>query len=139
MNRLKGKTALITGAARGLGAAIARRFVEEGASVIINDLNLDAAQATAKSLGGLGFAANVADSKSVAKMFAEIRKVVPRLDILVNNAGISGLEGRNAQVEALGSGVGGVATRSHPRAEAGEVVVRIAATAVCQPERYQKR
>ena len=95
MNRLKGKTALITGAARGLGAAIARRFVEEGASVIINDLNLEAARATAKSLGGVGFAANVADSKDVAKMFADLQTVTTRLDILVNNAGISGLEGRN--------------------------------------------
>ena len=101
MNRLKGKTALITGAARGLGAAIARRFVEEGATVIINDLNLDAARATAKSLKGTGFAANVADSKDVARMFAEIARVTPRLDILVNNAGISGLEGRNDNNERL--------------------------------------
>src|SRR5215510_3166529 len=95
MNRLKGKTALITGAARGLGAAIARRFVEEGATVIINDLNLEAARATARSLGGTGFAANVANSKEVEKMFADLKTVTSRLDILVNNAGISGLEGRN--------------------------------------------
>jgi len=101
MNRLKGKTALITGAARGLGAAIARRFVEEGAMVIINDLNLDAARATAKSLNGSGFAANVSDSKDVARMFADIAKVTPHLDILVNNAGISGLEGRNDNNERL--------------------------------------
>jgi NAD(P)-dependent dehydrogenase (short-subunit alcohol dehydrogenase family) len=101
MNRLKGKTALITGAARGLGAAIARRFVEEGASVIINDLSLDAARKTAQTLNGLAFAANVADSKDVAKMFADIRKATPRLDILVNNAGISGLEGRNDNNERL--------------------------------------
>jgi len=95
MNRLKGKTALITGAARGLGAAIARRFVEEGATVIINDLNLEAARTTAKSLGGVGFAANVANSQDVAKMFADLQTVTACLDILVNNAGISGLEGRN--------------------------------------------
>jgi 3-oxoacyl-[acyl-carrier protein] reductase len=101
MNRLKGKTALITGAARGLGAAIARRFVEEGATVIINDLNLDAAQATARGLKGSGFAANVADSKDVTRMFAEIAKITPRLDILVNNAGISGLEGNNDNNERL--------------------------------------
>ncbi len=101
MNRLKGKTALITGAARGLGAAIARRFVEEGATVIINDLNLDAAQATAKGLKGSGFAANVADSKDVTRMFAEIARITPRLDILVNNAGISGLEGNNDNNERL--------------------------------------
>ncbi len=95
MNRLQGKIALITGAARGIGAAIARRFSEEGAKVIINDLSLEAARATAAALGGHGVAADVSDSASVAAMFAEVRKISPRLDILVNNAGISGLEGRN--------------------------------------------
>jgi 3-oxoacyl-[acyl-carrier protein] reductase len=95
MKRLDGKAALITGAARGIGAAIARRFAEEGARVIVNDLSLEAARATAKDLGGHGVAADVSDSASVAAMFAEVRKLSPRLDILVNNAGISGLEGRN--------------------------------------------
>jgi len=95
MNRLEGKVALITGAARGIGAAIARRFAEEGAKVIVNDLSLEAARATAAGLGGHGVAANVADSAAVAAMFEEVRKLTPRLDILVNNAGISGLEGRN--------------------------------------------
>jgi 3-oxoacyl-[acyl-carrier protein] reductase len=95
MNRLQGKVALITGAARGLGAAIARRFAEEGARVIINDLNLEPARATAKALRGHAVAADVADSASVAAMFEAVKKLEPRLDILVNNAGISGLEGRN--------------------------------------------
>ena len=95
MGRLKGKTALITGAARGLGAAIARRFTDEGAKVIVNDLSLDAARSTAETLNGHGVAADVSDSASVAAMFAEVSRLVPRLDILVNNAGISGLEGRN--------------------------------------------
>jgi 3-oxoacyl-[acyl-carrier protein] reductase len=94
MNRLQGKTALITGAARGIGAAIARRFSAEGARVIVNDLNLEAARATAEKLGGHAFAADVSDASSVAAMFAELRKLTPRLDILVNNAGISGAEGR---------------------------------------------
>ena len=100
MGRLEGKTALITGAARGLGAAIARRFADEGASVIINDLNIDAARATAEEMGGHAVSADVADSASVAAMFVEVGKLAPRLDILVNNAGISGLEGRN-DVEQL--------------------------------------
>jgi 3-oxoacyl-[acyl-carrier protein] reductase len=95
MGRLQGKTALITGAARGLGAAIARRFTDEGAKVIVNDLSLDAARNTAEKLNGHGMAADVSDSTSVAAMFAEVSRLVPRLDILVNNAGISGLEGRN--------------------------------------------
>ncbi len=95
MKRLDGRVALITGAARGLGAAIARRFADEGAQVIVNDLSLGAARATAAALGGHAVAADVADSASVAAMFAEVAKLAPRLDILVNNAGISGLEGRN--------------------------------------------
>src|SRR5438874_7560790 len=101
MNRLQGKTALITGAARGIGAAIARRFAEEGARVIVNDLSLEAARATAEKLGGHGLAADVSDSASVAAMFAEVAKLSPRLDILVNNAGISGLEGRNDAEEIV--------------------------------------
>jgi 3-oxoacyl-[acyl-carrier protein] reductase len=102
--RLEGKVALITGAARGLGAAIARRFVENGARVIINDLNLDAARATAKALGGDAVAADVSSSTAVATLFESVRKITPRLDILVNNAGISGLEGRNdaqARIQAM--------------------------------------
>jgi 3-oxoacyl-[acyl-carrier protein] reductase len=95
VNRLAGKTALITGAARGLGAAMARRFAEEGARVIVNDLSLDAARTTARSLGGEGVAANVADSSAVAAMFRDVARITDRLDILVNNAGIGGLEGRN--------------------------------------------
>jgi 3-oxoacyl-[acyl-carrier protein] reductase len=101
MNRLQGKTALVTGAARGLGAAIARRFAGEGAKVIINDLTLEAARATAEELGGIGLAADVSDSASVAAMFTEVGKQVERLDILVNNAGISGLEGRNDQEQLI--------------------------------------
>jgi len=95
MHRLKDKVALITGGGRGLGAAIARRFAEEGARVIINDASLAAATATAEALGGHAVVADVADSAAVAAMFGEVAKLSPRLDILVNNAGISGLEGRN--------------------------------------------
>lgn len=95
MGRLEGKTALVTGAARGLGAAIAQRFADEGAVVIVNDLSLEAARTTAKKISGHGVAADVSDPASVALMFAEIVRLSPKLDILVNNAGISGLEGRN--------------------------------------------
>jgi 3-oxoacyl-[acyl-carrier protein] reductase len=95
MRRLQGKVALVTGGARGLGAAIARRFVEEGARIIVNDLHLEAAQAVARDLDGSAIAADVADSGAVASMLAEVARLTGRLDILVNNAGISGLEGRN--------------------------------------------
>jgi 3-oxoacyl-[acyl-carrier protein] reductase len=89
MNRLQGKRALITGAARGIGLAIAARFHEEGAEVVVNDLDLERARAAAKSLGGNAVAADVADSASVAAMFVEVGGP---LDILINNAGIGGME-----------------------------------------------
>src|SRR5262245_22604030 len=95
MNRLAGKTALITGAARGIGAQIASRFAEEGARVFVNDLSLEAARATAAKFDGHAIAADVSESSAVAAMFTEVRRLTPRLDILVNNAGIGGLEGRN--------------------------------------------
>ena len=95
MHRLQDKVALITGAARGLGAAIAERFAEEGARVIINDQSPEAAATTAARLGGHAVVADVSDSAAVAAMFREVHRIAPRLDILVNNAGISGLEGRN--------------------------------------------
>jgi 3-oxoacyl-[acyl-carrier protein] reductase len=111
MKRLDGKTALITGAARGLGARIAQRMAEEGARVVINDLSLDAARATATRLGGDAVACDVSDPASVAAMFEQVDALVPALDIVVNNAGICGIEGDNAarariasQAEALARG-----------------------------------
>ncbi len=88
MNRLSGKLALITGAAAGIGAAIAKRFHEEGAEVLVNDLHQDAADAVAREVGGRGYAADVSDSGAVARMFGQVEHDYGRLDILVNNAGI---------------------------------------------------
>lgn len=99
MNRLAGTTALITGAARGLGAQIATRFAEEGAKVFINDLRLEAAQATADTIGGTAVAGDVSDAQAVKAMFAQVAAATGRLDILVNNAGISGMEGDAAAKE----------------------------------------
>lgn len=101
MSRLSGRTALVTGAARGLGLRIAERFREEGAEVIVNDLNLAAAKAAAEPLGGFAVACDVSDPSSVRTMFEEIDRVTDQLDILVNNAGISGLEGDNAARERI--------------------------------------
>lgn len=104
MGRLDGKTALVTGAARGIGARIAQRFAEAGASVIINDLNVDAAQATADQLGGSALACDVSDPQAVDAMFDKVGRQFESLDILVNNAGISGLEGdSDARDRLLGS------------------------------------
>jgi len=92
MHRLQGKVALITGAGRGIGLAIARRFVDEGASVVINDLDSVSAEKAAAPLGGIALAADVSDSSQVARMFEQVAERCGRLDVLVNNAGINGAD-----------------------------------------------
>ena len=87
MARLTGKIALITGAGAGLGAQIARRFREEGAELVINDIHDESAQKLAKEVGGIRIAADVADSKAVRAMFEQVKSELGHLDILVNNAG----------------------------------------------------
>ncbi len=90
MNRLQGKIALITGGASGLGAQIGRRFTEEGATVVVNDLRTADAEALAAELGGdsMGVGFDVADSAAVAAGFKAVAERFGRLDVLVNNAGI---------------------------------------------------
>ena len=85
--RLSGKTALVTGGASGLGEAIARRYVAEGARVIIADIDLTAGQALARSLGQA--ASFVKLDVSLAADWAAALAAVDQLDILVNNAGIT--------------------------------------------------
>ena len=98
-DRLRGKIALITGAARGLGLAIGRRFRDEGATVVVNDLDAAAADRAAKELGGLGLAADVADSAAVDRMLARVGERYGQLDVLVNNAGINGIENQPDRAE----------------------------------------
>lgn len=89
---LNGKTALITGAASGIGKAIASRFVAAGAKVAIADLNLEAAEAAAKSLSAngqnMGLAMDVANEAAVNQGVAKIVEAWGQIDILVSNAGI---------------------------------------------------
>ena len=92
MERLKGKVALITGGARGLGASIAKHFSDEGAKIILCDINTDVAIETAKELGGKAYYMDVSDSKNVEETFSKTNLEFNRLDILVNNAGINGFE-----------------------------------------------
>lgn len=90
---LKDKVAIITGAAsaRGLGFATAKLFAENGASVVIIDLNGEASKAAAAALGEghLGLAANVADEVQVQAAMEQILAKYGRVDVLVNNAGIT--------------------------------------------------
>jgi len=88
--RLKGKVAIVTGAAQGIGFSIAELFVEEGALVYLADVNAEAAVAAAKALGAAAFAMTCDVSKR-AECEALVSEVVGeqgQLDILVNNAGI---------------------------------------------------
>ncbi len=91
---LKGKVALITGGAQGIGRAIALRFAREGARLAVSDINVEKAKETAKELESLGCEAlaiggNVADAKAGEAMIEETLNRFGRVDILVNNAGIT--------------------------------------------------
>ncbi|MCF6328331.1 MAG: D-threitol dehydrogenase [Henriciella sp.] len=86
---LKGKTALITGAASGIGAAIAEAFSQKGVRVGVVDLDGDAAKTKASSLDAAqAFACNVADAVDVAAMVEAVHNAFGHIDILVNSAGI---------------------------------------------------
>ena len=90
---LEGKCAIITGAASGIGLAIAELFAKQGAAVQILDINLEAAQAAAKGINdssprqpAVGRVCDVADESSVGSCFGAIVSQYGRIDILVNNA-----------------------------------------------------
>lgn len=86
--RLKDKVAIVTGAASGFGEGIARRFAEEGASVIVADIDETAGQAVADSLSHAQFVAcDVTKSEAVAKIVSAAEDHYGGVDILVNNAG----------------------------------------------------
>ena len=97
MGLLQGKTALITGAARGIGKAIAMKFAKEGANIAFTDLFIDeehgglATEREIQALGvkAKGYASNAADFAQTAEEVAEVQKEFGSIDILVNNAGIT--------------------------------------------------
>jgi 3-oxoacyl-[acyl-carrier protein] reductase len=92
MGRFDGRVAIITGAARGIGAGTAKRFAEEGAAVAVLDINEEQAQETAAGLGAgkaIGVACNVADAASVDAAVNRVVEELGGLHVLVNNAGIT--------------------------------------------------
>ncbi|MCL1827074.1 MAG: 3-oxoacyl-[acyl-carrier-protein] reductase [Candidatus Cloacimonetes bacterium] len=94
MRRLENKVAVITGAARGIGLAIAEKFAEEGATVIITDMNQSYIDESVQELKNkkydvAGICMNVTDSQNVEECFKEITDIWGKIDILVNNAGIT--------------------------------------------------
>lgn len=92
---LKGKVALVTGAARGIGQAIADAFAANGARVVYSDLNLEAAKlAAARFKDSLGLRMDVSDPLQVERGVAETLDAFGHLDILVNNAGVNTLDHR---------------------------------------------
>lgn len=92
MNRIRDKVAVITGAARGIGAACARRMSGEGAAVAILDLHDAEGEALARELGAKAryWRCDVSKEAEVKRVFAEVEAHFGRIDVLVNNAGVSG-------------------------------------------------
>ena len=92
MGRFDGRVAIITGAARGIGAGTAKRFADEGAAVAVLDINEEQAQETAATLGAtkaIGVGCNVADATSVDAAVGRVLDELGGLHVLVNNAGIT--------------------------------------------------
>ncbi|MBO6854986.1 MAG: L-iditol 2-dehydrogenase [Marivivens sp.] len=88
MNRLAGKKALITGAARGIGRAFAEAYIREGAQVAIADIDIDRARATAAEIGAIAVHMDVTDQTSIDAAVAEAVTEMGQVDILINNAAL---------------------------------------------------
>ena len=88
MTRLSNKTALITGAARGIGYAFAKRFIAEGARVAIGDVDMDRARKAAAEIGAVAVEMDVTDQASIDAAVHETVAHLGQIDILINNAAI---------------------------------------------------
>ena len=103
MSRLSGQVAIVTGGAQGIGGATSRRMAEEGASVLVADVDMDTANATAAAIADLGghavsMRADVSRSEDIEAMVAKAVDEFGRLDILVNNAVSADLWGGNSPI-----------------------------------------
>ena len=88
MQRLSNKTCVVTGAARGIGCAIAARFHDEGATVIVTDLDETTGAATAAAIGCRFERLDVSEEAD----WLRLTRIVPIADVVVNNAGVTGFE-----------------------------------------------
>lgn len=93
MGNLSGQVAVVTGAARGIGAATAGRLANDGAAVVVVDLDVTACQATVQGIRNVGgnamaVACDISQPEQVEAAFAEVGEAFGRIDILVNNAGV---------------------------------------------------
>jgi 3-oxoacyl-[acyl-carrier protein] reductase len=91
MGELSGKVAIITGSARGIGKEIAKKFIAEGAKVVISDVDGSACEETAKefSANAIAIPANVTVKAEVEKLISETKEKLGSVDIVVNNAGVT--------------------------------------------------
>jgi NAD(P)-dependent dehydrogenase (short-subunit alcohol dehydrogenase family) len=100
MSLLAGKVAIVTGGASGIGRAVVRRFAEEGARVVIFDVNADAAAAAASGVSGKAYIVDVADSTAVENGVEEVVQAFGAVHVLVNNAGASHVRPLHATKDA---------------------------------------
>jgi 2-dehydro-3-deoxy-L-rhamnonate dehydrogenase (NAD+) len=92
MSEFEGQVAIVTGAASGLGLAIAKKLADDGAQVALLDLNEDAVTAAAKSIGSnaVSFAVDLTNETQVNNVVSQIGEQFGRIDVLVNSAGVTG-------------------------------------------------
>jgi 3-oxoacyl-[acyl-carrier protein] reductase len=144
--RLKGKRALVTGAASGFGRAIAETYVREGAKVAVVDINGDAAEAAASRIGERAFpiVCDVAQGAEVQAAVEQCVKAMGGLDIVVNNAGVSHKNRPMLEVEEdefdriFAVNVKAIyhmahAVVPHFRAQGGGVMINVGSTAGIRP------
>ena len=142
--RLSGKTAIVTGGASGFGAGIVRKFVAEGATVMVADINGAAAKALADELGVLAQQVDVSRDESVNAMAAAALMAFGRVDILVNNAGVTHMPAALDEIsEADFDRVAAVNIKSvyltaralvpHMKANRGGAILNIASTGGVSP------